>query len=297
MEYSNLSNEELENLVLEGDEDAIIELAGRYTYGTEGTEINYTRAYQLLHKGEKRGLKNAYIGIGELYRNGWFFAKNEELASKYYMKAGVDYPKDNNQSNTSSDSTSSDYMNNENYNSNNDSMAFDIEYLRNLIASAMNNMGNSDNSLSKKNIYKVFDYLSKFDNGIDVKYEDEIDDIVLDANWILACIANEENDYEELCNRLQFEGVIGKYPFGMYLLAEYHDSCNLDSRDEDINNLMMISENDNLSDYQKGMVFNKIGLLILSQNRDNQEIAKPFFQRAIMYGDESAKQTYDNLFA
>ena len=56
MDYTRLSDEELQQLINKKDGDAICELGERCMYGTQGHEINLTRAYQLFHKGEKMGL-------------------------------------------------------------------------------------------------------------------------------------------------------------------------------------------------------------------------------------------------
>ena len=73
MDYSNLSNEELERLVGQGDGEAICELGERCLQAK-----NYTRAYQLFHKGEKQGLQRAYIGLGEMYKEGKYFMREAE---------------------------------------------------------------------------------------------------------------------------------------------------------------------------------------------------------------------------
>ena len=88
MDYDNATNDELEALVNQKDGDAICELAERYMYGKNGCRKNLTRAYQLLHKGEKMGLQRAYIGLAQMYDNGIYFVKNEKLAKEYYDKAG-----------------------------------------------------------------------------------------------------------------------------------------------------------------------------------------------------------------
>ncbi|MFR0865243.1 MAG: tetratricopeptide repeat protein [Eubacterium sp.] len=92
MDYQSISNEELEKMVANKDGEAICELGERFLYGKNGSPQNLTRAYQLFHKGEKRGLARAYVGLGEMYRQGLLMVKNENLAREYYQKANVPYP-------------------------------------------------------------------------------------------------------------------------------------------------------------------------------------------------------------
>ena len=77
MDYQSISNEELEKMVANKDGEAICELGERFLYGKNGSPQNLTRAYQLFHKGEKRGLARAYVGLGEMYRQGLLMVKNE----------------------------------------------------------------------------------------------------------------------------------------------------------------------------------------------------------------------------
>lgn len=96
MDYINATDSELEQLVQQKDINAICELGERYLYGKNGHEKQYSLAYKMFHKGEKQGDKRAYKGLGDIYHNGWYMIKNEELAKEYYQKAGISVvPKDN----------------------------------------------------------------------------------------------------------------------------------------------------------------------------------------------------------
>ena len=88
MDYINATDSELEQLVQQKDINAICELGERYLYGKNGHEKQYSLAYKMFHKGEKQGDKRAYKGLGDIYHNGWYMIKNEELAKEYYQKAG-----------------------------------------------------------------------------------------------------------------------------------------------------------------------------------------------------------------
>ena len=89
MDYINATDSELEQLVQQKDINAICELGERYLYGKNGHEKQYSLAYKMFHKGEKQGDKRAYKGLGDIYHNGWYMIKNEELAKEYYQKAGI----------------------------------------------------------------------------------------------------------------------------------------------------------------------------------------------------------------
>ena len=89
MEYSSMTNEQLEQLIEQKDMDAACEMAERCLEGTHGVEQNLNRAYQLYHRGESQGNRRAYSGLGHMYEHGILFAQNIELAKKYYEKAGV----------------------------------------------------------------------------------------------------------------------------------------------------------------------------------------------------------------
>lgn len=91
MDYTTISNEELEHEVQQKNGDAICELGLRYLNGTHGITANPTKGFRLLHKAEKLEIQKAYQALGDMYRYGIFFAQKKELAEKYYRLAGVDW--------------------------------------------------------------------------------------------------------------------------------------------------------------------------------------------------------------
>lgn len=64
MDYQSISNEELEKMVANKDGEAICELGERFLYGKKWESPKSDKSIQLFHKGEKRGLARAYVGIG-----------------------------------------------------------------------------------------------------------------------------------------------------------------------------------------------------------------------------------------
>lgn len=75
MDYTTISNEELEHEVQQKNGDAICELGLRYLNGTHGITANPTKGYRLLHKAEKLEIQKAYQALGDMYRYGIFFAQ------------------------------------------------------------------------------------------------------------------------------------------------------------------------------------------------------------------------------
>lgn len=90
MDYSSMTNQELEQLIEQKDMEATCEMAERCLNGTQGVERNLNRAYQLFHRGEGAGSTRAYQGLAFMYEHGILFAQNIPLAKEYYAKAGIE---------------------------------------------------------------------------------------------------------------------------------------------------------------------------------------------------------------
>lgn len=90
MDYTKLTNQDLEQLIGQKDVEATCEMADRCLNGTYGVERNLNRAYQLYHRAESTGSKRAYAGLAYMYENGILFGQNIELAKKYYAMAGIE---------------------------------------------------------------------------------------------------------------------------------------------------------------------------------------------------------------
>ena len=92
MDYTKLTNQDLEQLIEQKDVEATCEMADRCLNGTYGVEQNLNRAYQLYHRAESKGSRRAYVGLAYMYENGILFGQNIELAKKYYAMAGPREP-------------------------------------------------------------------------------------------------------------------------------------------------------------------------------------------------------------
>lgn len=84
--YSEKSNEELENFSDDGDAEASLELGTRY-YTGEGTEQNYNKAAQFFRRAEAFGDVTARYNLGVMYDNAFGVEHDESKAFEYYQKS------------------------------------------------------------------------------------------------------------------------------------------------------------------------------------------------------------------
>lgn len=320
MDYTNLSNEELERLVNSKDGEAICELGERCMYGVRGHEVNLTRAYQLFHKGEKLGLPKAYIGLGEMYRNGIRFMKNEEIAREYYQKAGVPYPNGSAFANgteynvsANAEHTQSGNGPSVNYTESADDSIFENE-------NKAKTPGVSDVSIREKlKQAEVLRATDKYNQAkivcneairmIDSIYSgivtytgrEDIDDILIDAYWMMAYIAFNEQRYQDMEDYLAKEGVLGLHPWGVYLSAISHKVIQSPDiiLEQDLQTLITVSHNQNLTQQERGDVCTMIGDLLQEGYGKSLGImpgkAKSYYQEAMNCGNEYAREQYRNM--
>ena len=85
MEYKNMSNAELDNLVYkEKNYEAMCELGRRLLYGLDGREKKPGEARKYFNKAAKKGCLEGYRYIGDMYKEGIYFARSDKMAEKYY---------------------------------------------------------------------------------------------------------------------------------------------------------------------------------------------------------------------
>lgn len=296
MDYASMSNEELEQLVNNKDADAICELGERCLYGTGGHEVNLTRAYQLFHKGEKMGLPRAYLGLGEMYRNGMRFAKNENLAREYYKKAGAPYPANTvapqPQKAAAAMPVQPNFIN----------AGVTYADIKLKIDSAEQARGNGDYGrarfLCNEVLHTVNDILS---GAMNYSGSQNVRDLLTKANWILAYTAFNEQNYLELDNYLAANGVQESHPWGVYLSAIGHQNMQAPPSviEQDLQMLIMVNNNQNLSQTERGDVCAMIGDLIFdgygAMSGLTVEMAKFYYEEAMYCGNEYAKEVFQQL--
>lgn len=301
MDYQNKSNEELEKLVGQKDGDAICELAERFLHGTRGQSTNVTRAYKLFHKGEKMGLARAYAGIGEMYRTGAFVARNDDLAREYYQKAGIPYPGSapvppepapspcppeptpiihnvsgnggTGASNYISDLTFSDKLN-------------QAEQLR----------SKEEYMAAKQICGEICQLIQDCSSGyLTYSGSRELDEWLIDAYWIMAYISFNEKNYMDLDRYLAQEGVVALHPWGCYLQTVGHQMMQSSTvvLTSDLQNLLTVKDNPNMTQKERGDVHVMIGELIsegagASIGLDPSQAAG-YYQISASCGNEYAK--------
>ena len=260
MDYQSISNEELEKMVANKDGEAICELGERFLYGKNGSPQNLTRAYQLFHKGEKRGLARAYVGLGEMYRQGLLMVKNENLAREYYQKANVPYP------NGTPMGAAPVYQEQED----------DMPPIQ------------EEDPVYKSVKNGIFTYQGNAD----------ISDFEIQANWIMAFRAYNQENYQEMETYLLQENVTGLYPWGWYLKATSDKIMHQPDIviEQDLQSLIMVCQNKNISQSERGDVNVMIADLIMEgygkANGANEEMAKKHYLEAINCENDYAKEQY-----
>ena len=321
MDYQSISNEELEKMVANKDGEAICELGERFLYGKNGSPQNLTRAYQLFHKGEKRGLARAYVGLGEMYRQGLLMVKNENLAREYYQKANVPYP------NGTPMGAAPVYQEQEDdmppiqeedpvyprkqpaerpqytavpevpVNTNTKVITDRDLAIRLDEAEKSREKGNFD--YVKQICQEVFRDIAGVKNGI-FTYQGnaEISDFEIQANWIMAFRAYNQENYQEMETYLLQENVTGLYPWGWYLKATSDKIMHQPDIviEQDLQSLIMVCQNKNLSQSERGDVNVMIADLIMEgygkANGANEEMAKKHYLEAINCENDYAKEQY-----
>lgn len=298
MDYKSLSEEELERLVVQKDGEAICELGERCMYGSCGHEINLTRAYQLFHKGEKMGLSRAYAGLGEMYRNGIRFAKNETLAREYYRKANVPYPneesKERNPKSVNEILPVKQSPEQDKIARKPAAIVSDREIWEKLEAAE---------SLRKKNDYEgakaackeVIQRIGTVSAGGNTRA------MLADAYWILAFTAFNQHSFSEMEQYLAKAEVKKRHPWGVYLAAVSHRLVQAPDAmiEQDLHNLIGVCSSQLLSSQDLGDIYALIAELVMEgygkQKGDTMQAARTFYKKAADCGNEYAREQWKIL--
>lgn len=289
MDYKRASNEELERLVNSKDGEAVCELGERCLRGTGGHEVNLTRAYQLFHKGEKMGLIRAYVGLGEMYQKGLFFAQNERLAREYYQKAGIPYHVESSTSSKSSETSSSDLVEN---------VIKDTD-IKSKLDDAENARKGEDYGRAKNLCYEILNATDQIRSGkLYYSGNGDVDELSIAANWILAYTAFNEQNYSKMEAHLAIDGVYALHPWGVYLAAVAHRITNSPPVviEQDVQMLTSVKANQNLSQEERGDICDMLGELIAEgygvKFGIRARAAKAYYGEAMNCGNVHGRQRY-----
>ncbi len=290
MDYKNATVEELETLVNQKDGEAICELGERCLYGRGGITVNPSKAYKMFHKGENMQMPRAYVGLGEMYRKGIFFAQNETMAREYYAKAGVDYPK----------SESPVYYEQENRHDPVQPTPINEisdREMKRKVDQAEQQRSAMNYSEAKTQCEQVLKTIQDIRAG-HLRYvgQSDLEDFEIEADWILAYTAFNQKEYSRLEHYLAQNGVIAFHPWGCYLQAIGHQMMQSSSvvMEQDLQNLLMVRNNQNMTRQDRGDINVMIGDLITDGYGTKQGIrvdqAREYYQEAARCGNEFAKE-------
>lgn len=290
MGYENKSNEELEQLVMNRDMDAIRELAERCRMGVKGCEKNLTRAANLYHKGEKKDCAWAYKALGDMYANGEYFAQNNEVANEYYAKAGLPAV-----SEKDSVSNRSNAYNRQNVN------AVETTQLLDLITMSEQNRENGNYSEARRCAEQALQMINNVRNGATLQGAGDIDVMEINSYWQLAYIAFNEQRFSEMERNMNMPNVLALHPWGAYLLCVMHqmNGASDSVKREDLNRMLDISENINMSDKEKADVYGMIGDLYIEgygpAEANVYAVGKKFYEEAAKLGSMYASDRLNSL--
>lgn len=280
MDYKSASREELERLANSKDGEAICELGERYLYGTDGYEVNLTKAYRLFHRGETMGLARAYAGLGEMYQKGLYFARNENLAREYFDKAGIPY-----HGSTPPEPVTITYAD-----------------IRSKLDAAESARKGESYGGAKNLCQEVVHTVEQIRSGA-VRYSgnEDVTDFLIETNWILAYTAFNEQDYSKMEEHLAFDGVYGRFPWSLYLAAVAHRIVGVPSAvlEQDLQMLDRVKGNQNLSQAERGDVYAMIGDLVADGHGTGSGIkpkqAKAYYEEAMNCGNQYGRERYHEM--
>lgn len=244
MDYTNVTNEELENMVKSRDMEAVCELGERLLYGKNGQTIDYCKAYRLFTKGEAKGVKKAYKGLADMYQNGWYVVRNEELAREYYQKAGE-------QVSTGSGTSSQRRQQTD---------------LQGQLDTAEQMRAAGDYTGAKQACMQVLQMIQAIQNGsMQYSGNDDLEMVEANANWTLAYIAFNMQQFGEMDNYIMQKNVLGLHPWSVYLQYVAHTQTQASPlvMEQDLTTLNNVRDNPYLTQSQKGDIYTAIGEMLM----------------------------------
>lgn len=309
MDYTRISNEELEHEVQQKNGDAICELGLRYLNGTHGITANPTKGYRLIHKAEKLEIQKAYQALGDMYRYGIFFAQKKELAEKYYQLARVDWnsptllpaptpepiPKIEP---TPPGMTGGD--DGKGVSGNSDSVVLEQTF-QDALQQAGSLREQKDYVTARQKCQEVLRLADGVCQGTSSYCgAQKAEWWIGEANFLLGYICFNEQNYSEMEQYLGKKDVLEQHPWARYLITVAHQMIQApkDTLQTDLQNLLQINR-EQLSIADKGDICVMIAELITagygSMLGIEADKAALYYKEAMDCGNEYAQQCYYNL--
>lgn len=322
MEYKNMSNTELDNLVYtEKNYDAMCELGRRLLYGLDGREKKPVEARKYFNKAAKKGCLEGYRYIGDMYKEGIYFAQSDKMAEKYYQLAQGIVPKPpiepvppikptpsaaptsvvvstpplpaNDVQKPTTTTGSSNSANIGNGGNNNVDTSF--VNAKDLIFDKLNNI---------RAVYDSGDYAGAeaLCNDILIDVEQKVstgeinaidgDETLVEALWVLANISFKKQDYQSMEAYLNSKQVLQTYPYGYYLMAVSHRIMGMPGNvmNQDMSILMNVKDAGRLSIEERGDVCIMLADLASDGFKANEKLKKSEIKELYRIGMDSGNE-------
>lgn len=284
MDYSLKSTDELEKLIRQNDMEAVCELAERFLYGKNGCAVNYNRAYQLLHKAEKHEYQKALILLGDMYKQGIFFAQSDDVAKEYYEKAGYlnITPQMPSRSDFFEKNEKAENIDNRGKNN--------LDSCMRKIQQASTSRQNNNPKEAIRIATEVIKELSNISNN------QEAEKMKTECYWIIGFSAFNLQEYGLMEQNLKKPGVYDEYPWAAYLIALIHDTLNANDNicSFDMRELMRLKDSPKLSQKERADMYCMLGELCLKgvegSDKDNISQAQGFYSFAANLGNGYARE-------
>ena len=330
MEYKNMSNAELDNLVYkEKNYEAMCELGRRLLYGLDGREKKPGEARKYFNKAAKKGCLEGYRYIGDMYKEGIYFARSDKMAEKYYQLAQGIVPTtsiepappinptppvaptppvtptpsvaptppllaNNVQKPTTAGSSNSTNMGSGG-NIWNNNVGTPFVNAKDMIFDKLNNIrsvyGSGDYAGAEALCNDILiDVEQKVSNGEISAFEG--DGILVEALWILANISFKKQDYQSMEAYLNSNQVLQTYPYGYYLMAVSHRIMGLPGNvmNQDMSILMNVKDVGRLSVEERGDVCIMLADLASDGFKANKKLKKSEIKELYRIGMDSGNE-------
>lgn len=301
MDYTILSKEELEQMSGQKNGEAICELGRRYRFGGGECEKNLTMAYRMYHKAEKMNIQEAFIALGEMYENGEYFGKNDEIAREYYHKAGIQEGNINLLKHRQVSDMSCDVStigNKKVASVSSDTCRKEIEQL---FVCSEENREKKDYLNAKRYIRQAYNLIQQNINNGKIQ-KSLAEELCSKVYWQLAFIGFNEQNYQMSLQNIDKPMVLEYYPWASYLKTAIHriQNCSMEILWHDAQDMFKALNNNNLNNKEKGDILGLLGDLaimgVLRNTSNSVEYAYQLYTNAANFGNLYAKSQLNRFF-